>query len=159
MVSQRLQALNRRTFVGTGAAVASTAFTGVGLARESCNDDEHDDESGRGDHGADEDDVTYVAHRGYKGLHPENTLRAFEAASRTADMIELDIMPCAGGEIVVFHDEKLGSRDGVPADSRTNTGTSGRIRVTRCGTRTSSEPRKPSRSSRKRWRLSRTTSA
>ncbi|MGA9403268.1 glycerophosphodiester phosphodiesterase [Haladaptatus sp.] len=112
MVSQRLQALNRRTFVGTGAAVAIKAFTGVGLARESCHDDgKHDDESGRGDHGADED-VTYVAHRGYKGLHPENTLRAFEAASRTADMIELDIMPCAGGEIVVFHDEKLGARDG-----------------------------------------------
>ena len=117
MVSERLQTLNRRTFVGTGAAVASTALAGVGTAQQ-CSDDDTDD--GRGaddddhghDGGDDEDGVTYVAHRGYKGMYPENTLRAFEAASRTADMIELDIMPCAGGEIVVFHDEKLGARDG-----------------------------------------------
>ncbi|GKZ15599.1 glycerophosphodiester phosphodiesterase [Haladaptatus sp. T7] len=116
MVSERLQALNRRTFVGTGAAVASTALAGVGTAQQRCSDDDEGDHGADDDHGRgggdDEDDITYVAHRGYKGLHPENTLRAFEAASRTADMIELDIMPCADGEIVVFHDEKLGARDG-----------------------------------------------
>lgn len=112
MVSQRLHTLNRRAFVGTGAAIASTALTGVGIAREGCDDGGDDDESDHGDHEGDDDDVTYVAHRGYMGMYPENTLHAFEAASRTADMIELDVMPCSGGEIVVFHDGKLGDRDG-----------------------------------------------
>ncbi|AUV84026.1 glycerophosphodiester phosphodiesterase [Salinigranum rubrum] len=31
---------------------------------------------------------------------------------RKADMIEIDVMPCGTGEIVVFHDSQLSSRDG-----------------------------------------------
>lgn len=106
MVSDRLQTLNRRTFVGASAAVASTAMTGIGTAHEA-DDKEQEDDDENGD-----DDPTDIAHRGYMGQYPENTLLAFEEASQTADMIELDVMPCKDGDVVVFHDEKLSSRDG-----------------------------------------------
>lgn len=52
-----------------------------------------------------------IAHRGFAGTFPENTVAAALAAAETgADMIEVDVMPCADGEVVVFHDERL---DGV----------------------------------------------
>ena len=48
-----------------------------------------------------------VAHRGYRGSYPENTLVAFEAAiGVNADMIELDILLSKDGELVVIHDKK-----------------------------------------------------
>lgn len=57
--------------------------------------------------------VSLIAHRGYGGVYPENTRTAFEHATglageaSTADMVELDVMPTADGEVVVFHDAEL----------------------------------------------------
>jgi glycerophosphoryl diester phosphodiesterase len=51
-----------------------------------------------------------VGHRGGRGdgWPPENTLAAFEMARAAgARAIELDVRTCAGGEVVVFHDETL----------------------------------------------------
>ena len=49
-----------------------------------------------------------IAHRGFAGDDAENTLGAFRAAARTADMVELDVRRCGSGEVVVFHDADLG---------------------------------------------------
>lgn len=49
-----------------------------------------------------------LAHRGASADAPENTLPAFrEAAAQGADGVELDVMLCGSGEIVVCHDERL----------------------------------------------------
>ena len=50
-----------------------------------------------------------LGHRGASATHPENTLRAFREAMRDgADGVELDVMRCATGELVVVHDDDLG---------------------------------------------------
>ncbi|MEZ4402299.1 MAG: glycerophosphodiester phosphodiesterase [Kofleriaceae bacterium] len=55
------------------------------------------------------------AHRGASAHATENTVAAFElAAAHGADGIELDVMPCATGEIVVFHDDDLARLAGRP---------------------------------------------
>ena len=49
-----------------------------------------------------------LGHRGASADFPENTLEAFaEALAQGADGIELDVMRCASGELVVCHDEEL----------------------------------------------------
>ncbi len=49
-----------------------------------------------------------IAHRGSCRAALENTLEAFRLArEQGADGVELDAMPCASGEIVVFHDDDL----------------------------------------------------
>ncbi|MBC8257959.1 MAG: hypothetical protein H8E38_02995 [SAR324 cluster bacterium] len=49
-----------------------------------------------------------IAHRGYRGLFPENTLVAFEAAIEVnADMIELDVCLTSDRIPVVIHDKTL----------------------------------------------------
>ncbi len=49
-----------------------------------------------------------LAHRGGRGLHPENSLLAFRSsAADGAEGAEFDVRLCASGEVVVFHDEKL----------------------------------------------------
>lgn len=51
-----------------------------------------------------------VGHRGGRGegWPPENTLEAFErACAQGASAIELDVRPCATGEVVVLHDRDL----------------------------------------------------
>src|ERR1700744_3127380 len=51
-----------------------------------------------------------VGHRGGRGpgWPPENTLPAFDQARRQgARAIELDVRTCAGGTVVVFHDDTL----------------------------------------------------
>lgn len=45
-----------------------------------------------------------IAHRGFAGKYPENTLAAVQQAATRADMIELDLRRCRSGEIVVVHD-------------------------------------------------------
>jgi glycerophosphoryl diester phosphodiesterase len=50
---------------------------------------------------------TIIAHRGFAGVYPENSVRAVRQAAKTADMVEIDVMPCAEGEVVVFHDRRL----------------------------------------------------
>lgn len=47
-------------------------------------------------------------HRGASGSAPENTLAAFQAAlDAGADGVELDVMRCGSGEIVVIHDDTV----------------------------------------------------
>lgn len=50
-----------------------------------------------------------VGHRGAAGLAPENTLASFEAAIEAGcDRVEFDLRTTADGELVVFHDARLG---------------------------------------------------
>lgn len=54
-------------------------------------------------------------HRGTRRGPPENTLAAFERAlAQGADGVELDVRPCADGEIVVFHDVDFARMAGDP---------------------------------------------
>lgn len=47
-------------------------------------------------------------HRGASALEPENSVTAFaRAAHDGADGVELDVLCCATGEVVVFHDDDL----------------------------------------------------
>lgn len=49
-----------------------------------------------------------IAHRGGRGLWPENTLFAFQkAAALGADVVELDLRATADGTIVVIHDRTV----------------------------------------------------
>jgi glycerophosphoryl diester phosphodiesterase len=49
-----------------------------------------------------------VAHRGASARALENTVEAFaRAGADGADGVELDVLACASGEIVVFHDDDL----------------------------------------------------
>jgi glycerophosphoryl diester phosphodiesterase len=55
------------------------------------------------------------AHRGASATHTENTVEAFAAARAAgADGIELDVMRCGSGEVVVFHDADLRRLAGRP---------------------------------------------
>ncbi|MBN1262109.1 MAG: hypothetical protein JXB35_15635 [Anaerolineae bacterium] len=49
-----------------------------------------------------------VGHRGALAVAPENTLPSFERAWRDgADLVELDVRLCAGGDVVVMHDSTV----------------------------------------------------
>jgi glycerophosphoryl diester phosphodiesterase len=59
-----------------------------------------------------------IAHRGFSGLYPENSLLAFQkAVELNVDGIELDVHLSRDGQVVVTHDEKLdrvaGRRDRI----------------------------------------------
>lgn len=124
-------ALRRRSFIvaagasATGLAGAASADRGRGNgAGSEGKGPKHDSERDldrerfRGRAG----DPALIAHRGFAGLYPENTVGAVEAAarggqsshapSRGADMIEIDVVPTAEGDVVVFHDDRLAGRDG-----------------------------------------------
>lgn len=48
-----------------------------------------------------------MAHRGYSGRYPENTMLAFQKAAETGcQYIELDVQKTKDGVVVVIHDEK-----------------------------------------------------
>ncbi len=56
-----------------------------------------------------------IAHAGFAGIAPENSLGAFRAiadGTHPAEMVEIDVMPCADGTPVVFHDDHLDAVDG-----------------------------------------------
>jgi glycerophosphoryl diester phosphodiesterase len=56
-----------------------------------------------------------IGHRGASARCPENSLEAFRrAASDGADGVELDVLRCATGEVVVFHDDDLSRLGGRP---------------------------------------------
>lgn len=103
--------MKRRTFVIGAGATAAGATLGVGATSA-------EEPSTRGDYSTPE----IIAHRGYAGVYPENTVGAVEAASkgsnddssvtRGADMIEIDVVPTAEDDVVVFHDSRLAERDG-----------------------------------------------
>jgi glycerophosphoryl diester phosphodiesterase len=108
-MSDRDTTLNRRTFVkGTGAAAIGAAVTsGVGSAES---------------HGASEnrtasesEEVTLVAHRGFAGVNPENTVRAVRSAThgwtpqqqrRLMELIRSDVKSVGDGEITIEYDEE-----------------------------------------------------
>lgn len=49
-----------------------------------------------------------IAHRGYSGKYPENTMLAFKKAAETGcDGIELDVQLTKDGTVVIIHDEKV----------------------------------------------------
>jgi glycerophosphoryl diester phosphodiesterase len=47
-----------------------------------------------------------IAHRGYAGRNPENTVAAVRAAAATADAVEVDVRRCADA-LVTCHDDTL----------------------------------------------------
>jgi glycerophosphoryl diester phosphodiesterase len=60
--------------------------------------------------------VRILGHRGASALAPENTLAAFRRARADgADGVELDVMACRTGEVVVIHDDDLERLAGVRA--------------------------------------------
>lgn len=49
-----------------------------------------------------------IAHRGFSGKYPENTLAAIRAAMKLGvDYVEIDVQETHDGQIVVFHDYRL----------------------------------------------------
>ena len=61
-----------------------------------------------------------IAHRGYCGKYPENTMLAFKKAVEAGcDEIELDVQLTKDGKVVVIHDETI---DRVTNGSWTGTG-------------------------------------
>ncbi|WP_436923648.1 glycerophosphodiester phosphodiesterase [Halosimplex amylolyticum] len=48
-----------------------------------------------------------IAHRGFCGVNPENTVPAVEDAASRADAVEVDVRICGSGELVVCHDETV----------------------------------------------------
>jgi len=64
-----------------------------------------------------------IAHRGFAGIYPENTVAAVEGsvADGRAETIEIDVMPTADDRIVVFHDDDLSRLTNAPTSvSKTN---------------------------------------
>jgi glycerophosphoryl diester phosphodiesterase len=63
--------------------------------------------------------VQCIAHRGFAGVYPENTLAAvLGAAGDGADAVEVDVRRCGSGEVVVCHDASVGRvTDGTGAVS------------------------------------------
>ncbi|WP_280585850.1 glycerophosphodiester phosphodiesterase [Halorubrum sp. Boch-26] len=129
-------AARRRTLLRSTAGVAATGVLGAAYAdggtRSADADARRDAVATRTRDGADgaidarpPGELTLIAHRGFAGENPENTVAAAEAATsvggsagddtpagRGADIIELDVVPTADGDIVVFHDDALSGRDG-----------------------------------------------
>jgi glycerophosphoryl diester phosphodiesterase len=113
-MSDRDTTLDRRTFVkGTGAAAVGAAVTsGAASAQEA-----QSSADGRTDSEGEEDDsreVTLVAHRGFAGVNPENTVRAVRNASngwtadqreRLTDVLRRNVSSIGGGEIVIDYNE------------------------------------------------------
>jgi len=52
--------------------------------------------------------IVVVAHRGFSGIYPENTILSFKKAIELGvDFIELDVRQTKDDEIIVLHDEKI----------------------------------------------------
>lgn len=66
---------------------------------------------------ADEDIVVQlVAHRGYSGAYPENTLSAFAGAyANGAKTVEFDVRKTKDGQLVIYHDDTLEKLNGTQA--------------------------------------------
>ncbi|ELZ20512.1 glycerophosphoryl diester phosphodiesterase [Haloterrigena salina JCM 13891] len=70
------------------------------------------------------DSPAVIAHRGYAGVAPENTVAAAANAATNDEttMLEIDVQPAACGTPVVIHDERLEgdrTRDGRPLTDAT----------------------------------------
>jgi glycerophosphoryl diester phosphodiesterase len=55
-----------------------------------------------------------IAHRGFAGTYPENTVAAARGAASHAEteLVEVDAVPTADGAVVCFHDDDLGETAG-----------------------------------------------
>ena len=107
------ESASRRTFLkGTGAVLGALGTGGSAAAGGTDTDAGDGSESERDTDEVDgSNDPLTIAHRGFAGPYPENTIAAMHgAAAAGADAIEIDLMPCADGTPVVFHDVKLSSR-------------------------------------------------
>ena len=63
-----------------------------------------------------------IAHRGFSGRYPENTLSAIRAAIRLGvDLVEIDVHETTDGKLIVFHDYRLNRICGVPGRVRDTT--------------------------------------
>ncbi|WP_255171237.1 glycerophosphodiester phosphodiesterase [Natrononativus amylolyticus] len=60
--------------------------------------------------------MEHIAHRGCADQFPENTVRAIRAVAEVVDRIELDVMQCGSGEVVLFHDA---TTDALTGESHT----------------------------------------
>ena len=103
--------VSRRTVLtGAGALTGAAVLGGITAAGAADGNDHFDGESGA--EGVDDiADPSTIAHRGFGGLYPENTIVAMRGAVQAdADAIEIDLMPCADGTPVVFHDPQLSGR-------------------------------------------------
>ena len=66
--------------------------------------------------------ITVMAHRGYAGKYPENTMLAFKRAWKTGcDAIELDVHVSKDGELVIMHDETVNRTTGGSGQIRNMT--------------------------------------
>ncbi|WP_228841674.1 glycerophosphodiester phosphodiesterase [Haloarcula sp. CBA1127] len=109
----RIPDICRRTVLKSTSAVALGSIVGTAAGREN-------------DHSSTEPPIAsspiLAAHRGYRGLYPQNTIAAVQQAAYggpssheyNTDMMECDLVPAGGKpwkgedfEIVVFHDDKL----------------------------------------------------
>jgi glycerophosphoryl diester phosphodiesterase len=63
-----------------------------------------------------------IAHRGFSGRYPENTLASVRAALVLGvDFVEIDVQETADGELIVFHDYRLNRICGVRGRVRDKT--------------------------------------
>jgi glycerophosphoryl diester phosphodiesterase len=63
-----------------------------------------------------------IAHRGFSGRYPENTLAAIRAALKLGvDFVEIDVQETCDGELIVFHDYRLHRICGVRGRVRDRT--------------------------------------
>jgi glycerophosphoryl diester phosphodiesterase len=88
-------------------------------------------------------DPLLFAHRGFAGESAENTVAAVGAAAGVgdADWVEIDAVPTADGDPVVFHDAALSGRGGPPgaSDDRGLTDATGTVWETDTETVTAAE--------------------
>ena len=63
-----------------------------------------------------------IAHRGFSGRYPENTLASVRAALQLGvDFVEIDVQETRDGELIVFHDYRLRRICGVRGRVRDKT--------------------------------------
>ncbi|OAQ53663.1 glycerophosphodiester phosphodiesterase [Natrinema mahii] len=125
----------RSVLIGT-AGIAAAAGVGIAYTLRGLPDDDHETDSLSW-----ERDPNLIAHRGFAGENPENTIAAVDAATtdteatgQRADLIEIDVVPTANDDVVVFHDDGLSERDdgltdanGIVWDTDTETVTSAEV--------------------------------
>lgn len=107
-MSENTSDLARRRFLqGAGATVTSAAaFGSTAAAKRDGNGKAN--EKGESTNRKGNQEPAIIAHRGFAGKYPQNTVAAMQGSVRDgADTIEIDVMPCADGEVVVFHDDGL----------------------------------------------------
>lgn len=115
--------VSRRAVVkamGTTLAASAVGGVGAGGGTEGESGDGEGSESGSKEEEVEAaNEPIEIAHRGFAGIYPENTIAAVEGAAQLGDdAIEIDLVPCGDGEIVVFHDDRLSERtDGGLTDT------------------------------------------